>query len=242
MKFFYKKSPKFVPRGPIDYDSSLDKVMAWRRTGDKPLSETMMAQYIDAYMRHSASRSFNQKSLFWRNGGTNIFNGHLLCTSTLCDAKWSYFQWKRQANGLINNSMIYLKLDFYGHSLNKVYRLYNPCHSATLLRHGGTTIIKMTFGWRPLSFVLRDFAGDVASHHTRCYWVAWWKVIFIFYIAISWPVVRESVCFNLLRTAYGKVLDKFNRFYTYDIRTSDHLHVPVVEWDLGKLAHGIEDP
>ena len=26
--------------------------MAWRRIGDKPLSEPMMAQFTDAYMRH----------------------------------------------------------------------------------------------------------------------------------------------------------------------------------------------
>ena len=30
---------KFVPKGPIDNDPSLVKIMAWRRTGDKPLSE-----------------------------------------------------------------------------------------------------------------------------------------------------------------------------------------------------------
>ena len=29
--------------------------MAWRRPGDKPLSEPMMALLTDAYMRHSAS-------------------------------------------------------------------------------------------------------------------------------------------------------------------------------------------
>ena len=29
--------------------------MAWRQTGDKPLSEPMMTQFNDAYMRHSAS-------------------------------------------------------------------------------------------------------------------------------------------------------------------------------------------
>ena len=33
--------------------------MAWRRTSDTPLSEPMMAKAGDAYMRHSASMSFN---------------------------------------------------------------------------------------------------------------------------------------------------------------------------------------
>ena len=45
-------SLKFVPKGPIDNKSALGQVMAWRRTGDKPLSEPMRAQFSDAYMRH----------------------------------------------------------------------------------------------------------------------------------------------------------------------------------------------
>ena len=43
---------KFVPKGPIDNDPALVQIMAWRRTGDKPLSETMLTQFTDAYMRH----------------------------------------------------------------------------------------------------------------------------------------------------------------------------------------------
>ena len=37
-----KISLKFVPRGPINNIPSLVQIMAWRRSGDKPLSETMM--------------------------------------------------------------------------------------------------------------------------------------------------------------------------------------------------------
>ena len=44
-------SLKFVPKGPIDNKSALVQVMAWRRTGDEPLSEAMMIQFNDAYMR-----------------------------------------------------------------------------------------------------------------------------------------------------------------------------------------------
>ena len=50
-----KISLKFVPNGPINNISALVQIMAWRRTGDKPLSETMMNQFNDTYMRHSAS-------------------------------------------------------------------------------------------------------------------------------------------------------------------------------------------
>ena len=45
-------SLKFVPRSPIDNKPALVQVMAWRRIGDKPLPEPMMAQFTDAYMRH----------------------------------------------------------------------------------------------------------------------------------------------------------------------------------------------
>ena len=38
-----KISLKFVPNGPIDNIPALVQIMAWRRPGDKPLSELMIA-------------------------------------------------------------------------------------------------------------------------------------------------------------------------------------------------------
>ena len=38
-----KISLKFVPRGPINNIPALVSIMAWRRPGDEPLSEPMMA-------------------------------------------------------------------------------------------------------------------------------------------------------------------------------------------------------
>ena len=40
--------------GPIDNNTALVQIMAWRRTGHKPLSETMLAKIGDAYMLHMA--------------------------------------------------------------------------------------------------------------------------------------------------------------------------------------------
>ena len=40
-----KISLKFVPYGPID-------ITAWRRIGDKPLSEPMLTRFTDTSMRH----------------------------------------------------------------------------------------------------------------------------------------------------------------------------------------------
>ena len=44
--FKIQMSLKYVPRGPIDHKPALVQVMAWRRTGDKPLPGLMMAQFI----------------------------------------------------------------------------------------------------------------------------------------------------------------------------------------------------
>ena len=50
-------SVNYVANNPVNNKPALVRIMAWRRTGDKPLSETMMVQFFDANMRHSASMS-----------------------------------------------------------------------------------------------------------------------------------------------------------------------------------------
>ena len=47
-----KISLKFIPEGPTNTISALAHIMAWRPTGEKPLSEPVMAYFADAYMRH----------------------------------------------------------------------------------------------------------------------------------------------------------------------------------------------
>ena len=41
-----KISLKFVPKGPINNIPALIQIMAWRRSGDKPLSELMMVSLL----------------------------------------------------------------------------------------------------------------------------------------------------------------------------------------------------
>ena len=41
-----KISLKFVPKGPINNIPALVQIMAWRRSGDKPLSESMMVRLL----------------------------------------------------------------------------------------------------------------------------------------------------------------------------------------------------
>ena len=41
-----KISLKFVPKGPINNNPALVQIMAWRRSGDKPLSEPMIVSLL----------------------------------------------------------------------------------------------------------------------------------------------------------------------------------------------------
>ena len=45
-------SLKFVPKDPNDNKWVLVQVMAWRWTGNMPLSEPMPIQFTEAYMQH----------------------------------------------------------------------------------------------------------------------------------------------------------------------------------------------
>ena len=51
-------SLKFVSKSLIDNKSVLVQVMAWRRTGDKPLPEAMMTQFTAAYICHEGEMSW----------------------------------------------------------------------------------------------------------------------------------------------------------------------------------------
>ena len=46
VRFSIKISLKFVPKGPINNNPALVQIMAWRRSGDKPLSEPMMVSLL----------------------------------------------------------------------------------------------------------------------------------------------------------------------------------------------------
>ena len=52
-----KISQQVFLKGLIDNKQALVKIMAWGLTGNKPISEPVMAFLTDAYMHHSASMS-----------------------------------------------------------------------------------------------------------------------------------------------------------------------------------------
>ena len=55
-RIFIQISLKFVTEGLIDKKLALVQVVAWCRTGDKPLPEPMVTIPTDSYMRHPASK------------------------------------------------------------------------------------------------------------------------------------------------------------------------------------------
>ena len=46
VRILIKISLKFVPKGPINNNPALVQIMAWRQSGDKPLSEPMMVSLL----------------------------------------------------------------------------------------------------------------------------------------------------------------------------------------------------
>ena len=52
-----KISQNVIPKGLFNHIPALVQIMAWRQSGDKPLSESMMAYVANASMCHSASMS-----------------------------------------------------------------------------------------------------------------------------------------------------------------------------------------
>ena len=55
--FWFEFHWSLIPKGLIGNMSALFRVMALRRTGEKPLTEPMLTQFIDAYMRHKEEMS-----------------------------------------------------------------------------------------------------------------------------------------------------------------------------------------
>ena len=78
-------SVKFVPKGPVDNIPALGQIMAWRRPGDKPLSQPMMVslpthicvtrpQWVNSVGPGSSEWHFRQVifNLIWPNDAWGI--------------------------------------------------------------------------------------------------------------------------------------------------------------------------
>ena len=69
----------FVPKGSINNISALVLVMAWRRTGDKPLPEQMVTHFTDSYMRHRRGGGGDDLSQSLHMGVRNDWNTQRHC-------------------------------------------------------------------------------------------------------------------------------------------------------------------
>ena len=49
----------FIHKGPIDNNAAMVEIMAWRRIGDRPLSEPMLTRFTDAYICGTRGRWVN---------------------------------------------------------------------------------------------------------------------------------------------------------------------------------------
>ena len=88
-------SLKFVPMGPNNNIPALVQIMTWRRPGDKPLSEPMMASLLT----HICLRRYNPPRLLFVNLVATLIRAHMLSkpnktwwiTSIMCAAKCARF-------------------------------------------------------------------------------------------------------------------------------------------------------
>ena len=85
-------SLKFVTYGPIGNKSALVRVMAWRRTGDKPLPEPMMTQSTDAKAALGGDELKTRAK--WTTLLTRLWCNAIRTTKlrhTKLNTKWYYF-------------------------------------------------------------------------------------------------------------------------------------------------------
>ena len=67
-----------VPMGPINNNPALVPIMAWRRPGDKPLSEPMMAT-LQTHICVTRPQ--------WVNISVLLYNLHMICYTSFCKSK-----------------------------------------------------------------------------------------------------------------------------------------------------------
>ena len=65
--FLVEISLIFFPKGHIDNNQALVQIMAWRRIGDKPLSEAMMSRFTDAALGGRWVKYISRSAKMFRN-------------------------------------------------------------------------------------------------------------------------------------------------------------------------------
>ena len=97
-----KISLKFVPKGPINNIPALVKIMAWRRPGDKPLSEPMMVslpthicvtrpQWLPTLLIHIRSQVKTKHSQSYKFKKIAKYSNLWFCWIFTCDILWKWW-------------------------------------------------------------------------------------------------------------------------------------------------------
>ena len=94
-----KISLKFVPKGPINNIPSLAQIMAWRRPGDKPLSEPMMV---------SSLTHISDTRPQWVKQTKTEHHLQECCKHTACLSHVPLFHLCLSVNKLVGSSTVYL--------------------------------------------------------------------------------------------------------------------------------------
>ena len=86
VRILFKISLKFVLKGRINNNPSLDQIIAWRRSGDKPLSEPMMVRRIYASLGLNELNSLKVTSVVavqptWKRNKTRTNFYYIIRTS-----------------------------------------------------------------------------------------------------------------------------------------------------------------
>ena len=81
-----KISLKFVPKGPINNIPALVQIMAWRRPGDKPLSEPMMLSLLTHICVTQWVNSMRPKdAIWWQRTGSTLAQVMDCCQAAPCN-------------------------------------------------------------------------------------------------------------------------------------------------------------
>ena len=109
-----KISLKFVPRGPINKLPALVRIMAWRRSGDKPLSEPMVVSLL-THICVTRPQWVKNSNTPCNLGNTHISNPTLI----MADSRLASSQWDAslQSNAVSNSQGTILKSALHMHSI-----------------------------------------------------------------------------------------------------------------------------
>ena len=103
LRISIKISLNFLPKGPINYIPMLVQIMAWRRRGDKPLSEPMMVsllthicitrpQWVNT-LRHDDTHMYKYIYIYtYRSSLFQVMACYLLGAKPLFEQCWHTFK------------------------------------------------------------------------------------------------------------------------------------------------------